>query len=149
MSDEQIYEFMREVDADMDNRISLQEFRDRFSLAFTSTTGDAWAEGVVEDIGERLAAKGLDLEATFLQWDTNGDGRISHSEFKEAVEEVGMAFNSDELRRLFATLDADNVRPGRVCCLSCAEKRKKKNHPLGCSPPPCRTPYRSPPLPFC
>merc|ERR1711916_318482 len=53
LNDRQIYEFMRSIDNDMDNNVSLPEFMDRFQVVFVSG-------GEVDDIGRRgLSSKSV------------------------------------------------------------------------------------------
>jgi Ca2+-binding EF-hand superfamily protein len=46
-----------------------------------------------------------DMRQTFITMDINGDGRIQHEEFRNAIKSSGVNMNEDELKNIISTLD--------------------------------------------
>jgi len=110
LNDRQIYEFMRSIDNDMDNNVSLPEFMDRFQVVFVSggEVDDDWAQGIVVEIGQKLFEGDIDLHELFHNHDIDDSGDISTSEFAAIVTELGYSLTPAEQRRLMAYVDQDN-----------------------------------------
>ena len=49
-----------------------------------------------------------DLRGAFIQFDKNGDGRISTEEFKVLLDKQGYRASQEELSKLMTTLDTNN-----------------------------------------
>lgn len=109
LTDHQIYEFMRDVDTDMDNRISLVEFTNRFQVVYASrnTSTDAWARETVQNIGKRIFSAGASKEEVFRRFDTNNDGMLSYAEWNTAITALGYKLTAAEQARLLKFLDSD------------------------------------------
>jgi hypothetical protein len=51
---------------------------------------------------------GLDLEATFMMWDTNGDGTLSKHELQCGVDRLGFNLLKHDIRHIFQEMDSNN-----------------------------------------
>jgi|EP00161_Ancyromonas_sigmoides_P025325 protein phosphatase len=111
LTDQQIYELMRDVDQDMDNRISLDEFMSRFQVMYNRTgSGDQVALDKVQEIGRVLLSAGANegaMRDAFTKYDTNNDGILSHAEFSAAIRDIGLVLTPDEEGRVLSFVDSD------------------------------------------
>ncbi|KNC52834.1 serine/threonine protein phosphatase [Thecamonas trahens ATCC 50062] len=109
LNDRQIYEFMRSVDSDMDNSVSLAEFRSRFEVVFASdgSVSDDWAQTLVNEIGKRLFEHEADLSEIFHKFDADESGTVDIEEFGRIVKYLGYTLTPEEHDRLMAFVDTD------------------------------------------
>ena len=60
---------------------------------------------VIEQLRDALSANMTRIIDLFREWDSNGDGQISHSEFRKALSMLGLRANKDTLNALFDEFD--------------------------------------------
>jgi protein phosphatase len=112
LTDNQIYDFMRDIDTDADNKISLEEFNKRFQVRYTKSDvkGDKWVADVLQKIGRILFASHKTVEEAFRKFDQNGDGVLSIAEWNACLKTIGFNLTPDEEQRLLKVVDADGSK---------------------------------------
>jgi len=90
MSDEQIRGMFNSLDAQGDNKVTLEEFMDA--------------------MGERPPHehKSARMRQVFRSFDRNGDGKIDASELKAAFEQMRQHLSDDEVQRMMSMIDTQH-----------------------------------------
>jgi hypothetical protein len=81
-------------------------------LAMTNSSNNDAQQAMVGSLRDKLAADRSRIQDLFNGMDSSGDGRVSLSEFREALHGLGHRASDDDIRALFEGLDLD--RNGRV-----------------------------------
>ena len=72
-----------------------------------------WVDGGDEQLQDALEELSMQhVKAMFKQWDHDGNGTLTRTEFAAAMKELGLAVTKTQLHLLFNQMDADNS--GRV-----------------------------------
>ncbi|DBA00219.1 TPA: LOW QUALITY PROTEIN: hypothetical protein N0F65_007844, partial [Lagenidium giganteum] len=119
LEDKDLDAVLSELDADGSGNISFDEFRKLFGDDGSSGKAAAMSAPKDKNLIARLqalldtaVAQGVDVDACFIHFDKNGDGNITHSEFAQAMGELGLAVPDSErdemLTEAMKQLDADN-----------------------------------------
>lgn len=118
LSKEQIFDFMRSIDANRDGHVDYEEFSHTFSAQWRSAKDNAknsadieWLKTQITVIADAIAKDKTSLRAHFKKFDVSGDKGLSYEEFADALKsQLGLHYTEEEALKLARVVDANNSK---------------------------------------